>query len=465
MATTKIWKVDTHLRRVIKYAENAEKTSNPQWRKSDYQTMRDVMDYAMDDFKTEEQFFVTGLNCEAGFARDQMMITKRRYKKTGGILAWHGYQSFAQGEVDAATAHEIGVKLASELWPDFEVVVATHLNTKCYHNHFVLNSVSFLTGKKFNACKDSYRKMREVSDRLCKEYSLSVITEEKGISKHYAEWLAEKNGQPTWRSLIRDDIDLTIKSSMTFQQFVRNMRDKGYEVERRGKNLRVRPPGKERFVRLTSLGERYTEEAIMQRIMRQDRRTHAPQPQKPAPRKAKVYGDFHLSKVTWKGLRALYYFYLRKLREASRQPKGYAPMLLREELRHMDAISEQSKFLFRHKLDTAEQVDVLKTDLLSQMQVLSAERNRLRNLKRRLGITEDEVSEYSKQIAELSGKLKDIRKEVNLCDNVMERSLLIKTKNEQLKEQHRKEMSKHEPTGRSSGTGRKYGDQPDRQRR
>ena len=150
MATTKIWKVDTHLRRVIEYAENAEKTSNPQWSKSDYQTMRDVMDYAMDDFKTEEQFFVTGLNCEAGFARDQMMITKRRYKKTGGILAWHGYQSFVQGEVNAATAHEIGVKLASELWPDFEVIVATHLNTKCYHNHFVLNSVSFIDGCKYH---------------------------------------------------------------------------------------------------------------------------------------------------------------------------------------------------------------------------------------------------------------------------------------------------------------------------
>lgn len=152
MATTRIWKVDSHLSRVIDYAENHEKTENAQWSKTEYQTMRDVMDYAMNDAKTEKQYYVTALNCNADCARDQMQITKQQFVKTGGILAWHGYQSFVEGEVDADTAHEIGVKLAKELWPDYQVIVATHLNTHCYHNHFVLNSVSFLTGKKFNAC-------------------------------------------------------------------------------------------------------------------------------------------------------------------------------------------------------------------------------------------------------------------------------------------------------------------------
>ena len=192
--------------------------------------------------KKEEEKKLEEQKLERAKQEAMMMQTKEQYQKTGGILAWHGYQSFAEGEVDASTAHEIGIKLAEELWPDFEVIVATHLNTKCFHNHFVVNSVSFLTGNKFNACKASYRKMREVSDRLCKEHQLSVITEYKGVSKHYAEWLAEHNGETTWRSIIRNDVDIAIKSSMTFQQFVRNLREKGYEVERRGTLLRLRPP-------------------------------------------------------------------------------------------------------------------------------------------------------------------------------------------------------------------------------
>lgn len=158
MATTRIWKVGSNLSRVVDYAKDETKTENPAWSKTDYQTMRDVMDYAMDDAKTEKQCYVTALNCNADYAREQMQMTKRRYDKTDGILAWHGYQSFAEGEVDADTAHKIGVALAKELWPDFEVIVATHLNTHCFHNHFVLNSVSFLHGRKFNACKESYKK-------------------------------------------------------------------------------------------------------------------------------------------------------------------------------------------------------------------------------------------------------------------------------------------------------------------
>ena len=211
MATTRIWKVGSNLSRVVDYAKDETKTENLAWSKTDYQTMRDVMDYAMDDAKTEKQFYVTALNCNADYAREQMQMTKRRYDKTDGILAWHGYQSFAEGEVDADTAHKIGVALAKELWPDFEVIVATHLNTHCFHNHFVLNSVSFLHGRKFNACKESYKKMRAASDRLCREYGLSVITQHQAYyPKHYAEWQAEQNGQRTWRSAIREDVDRAV---------------------------------------------------------------------------------------------------------------------------------------------------------------------------------------------------------------------------------------------------------------
>ncbi len=130
----------------------------------------------MDDLKTEERVYVSGIRCDPEFAARQFQKTKQHYKKTGGILAFHGYQSFKPGEVDADTAHRIGVELAKELWGDrFKVVVATHLNTDHYHNHFVINSVSIVDGYRYYDNKETYRRMREVSDRLCKEHHLSVI--------------------------------------------------------------------------------------------------------------------------------------------------------------------------------------------------------------------------------------------------------------------------------------------------
>lgn len=339
------------------------------------------------------------------------------------------------------------------------MLVATHLDKESHlHNHFVINTVSFVDGIKFHRTKGDYRQMQIVSDALCKEYGLSVIEKPMGKGKHYLEYQAEKSGKPTWKTYIRDDVDAAIRSSMTFQQFVRNMRERGYAIERRATTLRLLPPGRERFVRFDTLGESYTEDAIISRILKQQKREHPPTPTQPVVRKAKVYGDFRLSKITWKGLRALYFFYLRKLREAQRQPAGYAPYILREELRLMDAISEQSKFVFRHKLDTAEQVETLKSSLLTQVQALTAERTQQRNLKRRQGVSEKDIEQIDTRISELSNQLKSLRKEIKLCDSVIERSLLIQAKNEQLKILKGKEKEKNEPARRSGRTSREYGD-------
>ena len=107
------------------------------------------------------------------------------------------YQSFREGEVTAEQAHEIGVKLAEQLWGDrFQVVVATHLNTGHYHNHIMLNAIAFADGYKFVNHKSDYQQMRKVSDDLCREYGLSVIEHPGQSGKHYGEWKAEQEGRP-----------------------------------------------------------------------------------------------------------------------------------------------------------------------------------------------------------------------------------------------------------------------------
>ena len=138
MAATSLWKVSGRLDHVLKYAGNEKKTANPIFNESELQGLRDVMDYTYRDYKTEKQHYISGINCSPETARQEMVDTKLQYNKTGGIIAFHGYQSFEEGEVTPELAHEIGIKLAQEMWGDrFEVVVATHLDKKHIHNHFV----------------------------------------------------------------------------------------------------------------------------------------------------------------------------------------------------------------------------------------------------------------------------------------------------------------------------------------
>jgi hypothetical protein len=464
MAVTSIWKVDNHLSRVVEYAGNAEKTENPKWLQHDVQALADVMDYAMNDFKTEKQFYVTCLNCETATARDEMQATKLQFGKTDGILAFHGYQSFAPDEADAETAHKIGVELAERLWPDYQVVVGTHLNTKCFHNHFVINSVSFIHGKKFDNCPATYTQMRRISDDLCCKYRLSVITDPKRRGKHYAEWKAENEGRPTWRSAIREDVDQAVRCSMSFQAFIRSLKEKGYEVVTGGKYMKVRPEGKERFVRLYTLGDNYTEDAIKRRILRQRMPVRPPNPKPPTVRRMKVRGDFKLSRITWKGLRALYFHYLYKLRGAQRQPTGQAPFLLREDLRLMDAITEQAKFLHRHGIDNATQLANLRADTERQIAAFTTERKALSNEKRRVSVPEERSAQLGAQINTLSAQLKSLRRDVRLCDAILERSLIIREKIEQMGKS-KKEEKAHEPDRRRGGTDREHGDNNGTERR
>lgn len=150
MATTKLWKFSSRLDTLIDYAINGEKTEN--------------------------KHYVSGINCMPDTAYREMTNTKKQFFKTKGIECFHGYQSFDSYEVSPTDAHEIGVKLAEELWGDkFQVIVTTHLNTKHVHNHFVLNSISFVDGKRFCNTKKDYALMRKASDKLCYEYGLSVL--------------------------------------------------------------------------------------------------------------------------------------------------------------------------------------------------------------------------------------------------------------------------------------------------
>lgn len=434
MATTAIWDIKGRLDKVVNYAKNPNKTDASLYSQSELQALGDVMDYTTQDYKTEKKLFVTGVNCDPETARDQMVITKRRFFKEDGILAFHAYQSFAKGETNPGTAHEIGVKLARELWGQrFEIIVATHLDKGHLHNHFVINSVSFLDGKKYNDCNASYRLMRQTSDRLCMVYGLSVVDNpESGRARHYAEWKAENECRPTWRSAIREDVDQAVICSMSFQAFIRSLKEKGYEVVTGGKYMKVRPQGKERFVRLYTLGENYTEEAIRQRILRQRMPVRPLRPEPTAVRRVKVRGDFKLYRVTWKGLRALYFHYLYKLREAQRQPTSQAPFLLREDLRLMDAITAQAKFLHRHGIDSDTQLTGFRSDMEQQITALTTERKALSNEKRRASVPEERRTQLGAQISGLSAQLQSLRREVRLCAAILKRSVMIAENQEKL---------------------------------
>ena len=479
MATTSIWSVKGWLGKVVIYVENPEKTTTPEIVKfpgdekqkaEEVQSLSDVIAYAVNEEKTRRkgedeiaseteqvmQQYVSGVNCTPSTARSEMMAVKKRYGKDEGIMAFHGYQSFAPGECTPAIAHEIGVHLAQELWGErFQVLVATHLDKAHHlHNHFVVNSVSYTDGKRYHRTHQDYREMRSVSDRLCREYGLSVIEHpQPGKSRHYGEWRAEQEGRPTYRSIVREDVDEAITRARTEKQFFYFLKEKGYSIKF-GKDITIRPEGRDRGLKLErNFGKDYSLESIRRRILEEKPSVIQQQERQSKKKRYVVHVRGNLPKRKIGGLRGLYLHYCFLLGILPKGRLSVSPkqlhFLLREDLAKLEQISKETRLLCRCHIDTDEQLFSYKGSLQEQITQLSNERQHLRYQCRSIK-DEESLLEMKAEISRLTTRIGELRGEVVLCNGIAARSGLLRQKIEIVRQENHKEKEEvnHEHIGR-----------------
>ena len=426
MAVTKIWNIRGRAESPLEYITNPEKTLR-EFTESEKQALADVIAYAADEDKTEQFFYTTGINCSVEFARDQFNATKIRFGKTGGNVAYHAYQSFREGEVTPDEAHAIGVQLARELWGDrFQIVVATHVNTKCTHNHIVINSVSFKDGLKFHDCKDTYRQLKEASDRICLERGLSIVENPKGKGVNQYVYKMEKAGMPTRYNIARQAIDEAVSLSLNIEEFKYELRKRGYSYrfDPQRKYWTITPPGGRKPIRIHKLGDDYSRESIERRIYDNDPsvRTERLRQQYRQPNNYNLRR--RIDRIMGRsGLEKLYLRYCYEL--------GYLPkyqqnptklhILLKEDLLKCDQYSKQAKLLSRYHVDTEKDLTDLMENIEGRIKVLSLDRDELRRTMRRV-LPESEISDAKGRIKYLTAEIRELRHELKVCGDIQHRS-------------------------------------------
>lgn len=457
MATTKMWPIKGNISsagmvisNVVDYVSNPEKTEKDRYvvmeaENTATRVVSNVINYSMKSSKTEEEKYITAINCSVSNAIDEMIVTKKQWAEKGKRLLWHGYQSFAPGEVTPEAAHNIGVKLAKELYGDrFEVVVATHLDRAHIHNHFVINSVSFIDGKKLD-WDTYYPKMKLISDRLCKENELSLV-ENSEYSGHYHRGAvrAESDGRPTLESIMIEDVDCCIIKAASLNEFYGLMESKGYRIDNTGKYLKIYPPGRNRCIRLDrrmrdkyNNGEAYTIEGIERRIL---------DPYKPQLTDEELNdydidishglnGDTFIISAdqdeyfTRKGLRpgieakgiaAIHIKYMCVMGVYPQRTSGRIARthyLLREDILKLDKYINESKMLIDNKIYTDQDLTYYKGEVVKDLKVLEKERNKIRNRIRRCK-DEDKITEYKGEVKELNKTIKQIKKKLYYCNDI-----------------------------------------------
>lgn len=411
-------------------------------RRENEESLEGEIDKALNKDKTEQDLFQSALGCTVDSAFEDMCRVKEMWHKEKGVQGFHLVQSFAAGEVSPELAHQIGLEFADRLLGgNFQAVVSTHLNTKCVHNHIVWNSVSVKTGRKYRSNERTYvTGVRKISDKLCVKHHLSVIRTEKSerVARPYAQWLAEQNGAPTWKTPIQQDFNAAVSASLTWKQFLRALEQKGYAFRFDRKYPTLILPGSGRTVRFKTLGKQYTPEAIQRRILYPKPPRRAGKEQPPANRFLLLLGETQPRKLS--GLRALYFSYLYKMGALPKKPR-YISYAVREDIRRLDQRIEQAEFIFQNKIEDRGQLTTLRQKTEDEIAVLIKQRQKLYR-----------YEPGSQQIGLLTEQLKKLRHTAKLCRNIETHSIEMDQRLQatQQEEQQRKDKQAQEQKKKQS---------------
>lgn len=442
MATTGFWPVKSRLKEVIDYARNPDKTTDKKFLDKDlYATLR----YVKNDKKTDQTIYVSGINCPTKRAYQYMMATKQQYGKLGGNVAYHGYQSFRSGEVTPKEAHAIGLETAKRMWgKDYEIVVTTHLNTDNLHNHIVVNSVSFRTGRKFENHISDHYKLREISDKVCTERGKSVLPPSKFTGSRKKDYWVHKNGGLTHRDILRKDVGEAIANSRSVLDFEYCMKNIGYRFERdfHYEHPSVISDGWKQAIRLDSLGEAYSRDAIRKRCSENKVLLNTIY-KAPYKRKPLLIIEYELRRLErMDTVQLLFEIFIDLLKICTgnnieqQQSRPLSPAM-RREVQKLDKYLEEYKLLCDHEIESPKELFDFQNNISEQIAALEQKRQGIRNKIRRVKTPEEDFA-LKEKAKEITKQITPLRKQKDIVMRIEEhipkiRELLEQERNIEMK--------------------------------
>ena len=411
------------------YAANPEKT--------EYGGLAQALHYAENEGKTvleEKGQLVSGIHCHPERAWEEMREVQEHFGKTQGVVAMHAYQSFRPGEVTPEQCHQLGMELARRVWGSrFQVLVATHMNTQCLHNHFIINSVSYVDGKKYEQKRSQYHDLRKISDEICEKAGLSVIQTPRGKTPRPL-YEAEKRGEPTRYNQMRKALRTAMSRTSTQRDFVRVLYELGYRwnQEDNRKYATLQPLDGGRAVRLYWLGKEYDwpviQEALAGNLQRfgphyydlQWNPRYSLHPAIPKPPRRRIY-RYRGSLQALRQKSSLFRLYLHYCYRLGIYPKRTPPKVNWPEInaiwRDTEKLAAELLFLNKHHFRAVEEVEVYRDTLAQQIEERKQERDQcIKALRRK----EPPLWALQRR-SQLTRELKCLREEDKTAQRVIQR--------------------------------------------
>lgn len=251
----------------------------------------DIIDYVKNPEKTGNGQLISSYQCDSRIADAEFLFSKNLYRQKTGrvrgaddVIAYHLRQSFVPGEITPEEANRLGRELATRFTKGKNAfIVCTHIDKHHIHNHVIFSAVTTDHDRKFRNFWGSTKALQRLNDTICIENGYSVIANPKRHGQSYNKWLGEQAGLP-YREQIRLAIDVALaEKPQSFDALLDLLRQAGYEIKGTA-NPSLKGGTQKRFLRMDTLGEGYTPEAL--RSVLAGKQAHTPrqrQQKKPAP--------------------------------------------------------------------------------------------------------------------------------------------------------------------------------------
>ena len=411
-----------------------------------------LIEYVMNGDKTDEMKYVSGVNCLPETAYEEMIATKNRFNKgKEKIIGYHLIQSFKEGEVTPEVAHELGLEYVNEVFgKDFEVVVATHLNTDNVHNHIVINSVSLKTGKKFYDYHASRDYLRIVSDCICQYYGLSVL--EDKIWKHKGAYKRFAKENP-YMQMVKSDVDRCLEAALYERDVEKRMKELGYSYSNDyEQGLVVIDNTRDRKVYLQKFfGDKYSYNTVIDRILDYENRNTIKYG-----KKYKISIEEYIKmleikrKKEIKKLSLLYVLFCLLLKIDPLPAKmdfGKARVSLtkemRIELKYMKELSRQTILLTENKIGSLDDLNAFRTKLEDEVRTLKGARENLQRKKRK-SMNQEDIAKCDEELKILAPKIKQLNTDIQNCYKIEKRTILWQQEYDKAMEKEQEQQKQNE---------------------
>ena len=422
-----------------------------------------LIEYVMNGDKTDEMKYVSGVNCLPETAYEEMMSTKNRFNKgKEKIIGYHLIQSFAEGEVTPEVAHELGLEYVNEVFgKDFEVVVATHLNTDNVHNHIVINSVSLKTGKKFYDYHASRDYLRIVSDCICQYYGLSVL--EDKIWKHKGAYKRFAKENP-YMQMVKSDVDRCLEASLYERDFEKRMKELGYSYSNTyEQGLVIIDNTRDRKIYLQKFfGDKYSYNKVIDKILEYENRNTIKYGKKYKMSIEEYKKMLEIKrKNEIKKLPLLYVLFCLLLKIDPLPAKmdfGKARVKLTKEMRievkYMNELSRQAVLLIDNKIDSLDDLNSFRIKLEDEVRTLKGTRESLQRKKKKTTNQED-ITKFDKELKTLAPKIKQLNTDIQNCYKIEKRTILWQQEYDKVMKKEQEQQKQNE-LKQSKKKSRKY---------